>query len=143
LGEECDEEGEVNKASHGRNFAAVNVDRIANALKGVKADAERKNDVDCPRGDFPAEPGDKAESVLQQKVRVFECGEKSEVRDDADQEPKAPARRPVGGVDQKSSPVVDQTRKEDDPNKPGIPGHVKEPARNQQKTIFVRARRQG
>ena len=41
--EHRDEAGEIDKVGHRLGFAAIDVDRVAERLKGVEADAERQH----------------------------------------------------------------------------------------------------
>ena len=77
LREKADEQRVVDRAAHGLLLAAIHVHHVGHALEGVKADAQRKNDVQPER---VAGLRQQQRHVARQEIIVFEKAEKSEVR---------------------------------------------------------------
>ena len=88
LRKESDEEGEVGEAPDCLDLAAVDVERIADALKRVEADAERQDDFDLPVGHAVAQALRQAKAVVHEETGVFENRQEPEVGDQAHDEPR-------------------------------------------------------
>src|SRR5207244_8254668 len=80
-----------------------------------------------------------AQAVDEEEVGVLEGSEKAEIRDQAEQEPGTPAPRCRRRLDEYSRGIIDHAGEEDDPDKPGVPRHVEEPAGHQQEAVLVAA----
>ena len=77
------EQGIVDEVPHRGDPPAVDVDRVADPLEGVEADAQRQQDFPRPvAGGEPGPPGH-GQRVVKNERRVLEHPEQAEVRNDA------------------------------------------------------------
>ena len=88
--------GEVREVPARRGLPAVDVDRVAERLEGIEADAERQRDAEgrLPGGAREAESADEPVEALDAEVEVLEKPEHREVGDDRDDDRAALEARP-------------------------------------------------
>jgi hypothetical protein len=88
VGEHRNEAGEIDEIRHRLGFAAVDVDRVAQGLEGIEANAERQDDAKerVELGVLKAERLDEAIVTLDPEVEVFEKAERGEIQEDRDED---------------------------------------------------------
>ena len=88
VGEHRHEAGEIDEIRHRFGFAAVDVDRVAQRLEGIEADAERQDDAKerVELGVLEAERLDEAVVTLDPEVEVFKEAEGGEIQQDRDED---------------------------------------------------------
>ena len=77
--EEADKKGEIEKAAFRADMPAINLDRIANRLKGVKADSVRKNDPEGMERRLEPNRGKKLLGRADEEIQIFEDAKCSEI----------------------------------------------------------------
>ena len=95
LGEEADEQGEVEEFVRRLQDATVYVERIRHRLEGVEADAHREDDPQWSRRDVQPQVAEQVHEGLHEEVGVLEEAQHPEVRAQAAPQVEA-ATAPVG-----------------------------------------------
>ena len=67
----------------GRHFPAININRIAQCLEGIKADPHRQDEIERMGLHFPTEKSKGLYEVLNKEIRVLEIGKEAEVAQEA------------------------------------------------------------
>ncbi len=129
LREQCDIRAEVDKALLRRDAAAVDVNGVAQALEGVKADADGLRQM--KQGNFQA--GDGVQTA-DEEVRVLENPQQSHADNDGHQQPELfPA---LGAFDAQAADIAQQNGEHHQGQQPQIPPAVKNQAGKEQNGVF-------
>lgn len=84
LGEKADKGGKGNEIPGRLQFPAIDVDGIAEGLKGIKADAHGQYEGKRTGLDFYSEEGKSLGKVFQKEVKIFEAAQKAQIDPNAD-----------------------------------------------------------
>ena len=142
LGEEGDEEREVEEVAGGGELAAVDVDGVAQRLEGVEGDADREHDAAGEGRELEAEERQQVGEALGEEARVLEDAEQREVGDDAGGDEPLAAAGIVALAEGDPDPVVDHGGEQDQAEEAPVPGAVEEVARGQQPAVLGPMRQQ-
>ena len=127
LWKEGHEECVVEKRRRGAQSPPVNVDRVRQRLEGVEANPYWQHDPRRGGLEHDADPGSEFRKALQQKGRVLEVGQDTEIRTQAEHEPRA-ARGAPAGIDALAGNPVDHGRHDEQTDEGRIPGGVEQVA---------------
>ncbi len=97
LGEEHHEQREAGERRLGRQASAPHVDRVAEGLKRVEADADRQQQPQVRHHDFEADQARRIGEDTEEEVGVLEITEEPKVGAEAQQQPSV-ATAPSGSV---------------------------------------------
>ncbi len=126
LGEEGDEEGEVEEGGPGFGFVAVGVDGVGEGLEGVEGDAYGEYDGGCCGGEGDAEGVDEGGEIIQEEGAVLEVGEEAQVAAEGAEEKETSCCCALCSVELFYNEPVYESGEPDEDDEGGIPCSVKE-----------------
>ena len=124
LREEGDVEAEADEAAARLEPPAVDVDRVAERLERVEADADGQQDVEDGRIELHPEQREDVPRRGAEEVEVLEDAEEAEVAAEADQQPSLLARLRLRAGDLEAGREVEERGEEDQPDVGRVPRHV-------------------
>ena len=114
----------------------VDVDGVAHALKRVKRNAHGQHDVKGGIGDRDAHGGQQGLKPLNEKIEILEKSEEPQVDGDAHPQPSLLGPGSGAAGDPGAGQVVDHGGKQDEGEKPVVPGRVEHVAGHQQDHVL-------
>jgi hypothetical protein len=105
-------------------------------LESVKRDSKREDDIPWMETAFEACQRNQLDKTLGEEIEIFEESQNPQVDGDAEEEESPFAAVCARPRDLSSTPIVQKDRKIEKPQKPPIPGSVKNGAGHKQKQIL-------
>ena len=132
LGEKADIQRIIAQMPFCRQVASIDINNIAQRLKGIKADPHRKHQLECRKREGKSRKAQQAAQAFGGKIIIFEEKQhrEAEPHPNADNHPTG-CLSPEPAEDEARRPA-DQNREEDQQDQLRIPAHIKIKAEDKQ-----------
>ena len=135
LREEGDVEEDVERRLLGRDFAAIDVDHIRDAVEGEEGDADREQDLQERQVAFEPDLSEQIGQRLHEEAEIFEEGEDDEIEHNGDDDKLASSPVTLGDREQPPRRVIDQRARGEQHREAPIPARVEDVADADQKGL--------
>ena len=126
LGEEGDEEGEIEEGGPGSGMVAVGIYGVGKGLEGVEGDAYGEDDGGCRRCVGDAEGVDEGGEIIEEENAVLEEGEEAQVAAEGAEKEETTCGGALCSVELFYNEPVHEGGEPDEDDEGGIPCGVEE-----------------
>ena len=126
--EEEDEAEILHRIVHRLELASIDVDRVAQRLKGVEADADRQHDFQHHRRRVQSEQAAETHERIGEEIEILKARQHAEIGAQRRQQPRLPPAAVRFLFERQADGEVDAGREQQQHRKPPVPPAIKDQA---------------